>query len=144
MQIAIHKGIGSFSERWIEYCVEHGLPHRTVNAHDSDIMAQLASAGAFLWHWSHGNLQDLLMARHVIRAAEMMGLRVFPSTATCWHFDDKVAQKYALEAIGAPHAVGLLACQSATSRVNPGRYQVVRFILRTHDFQLRNAHKRSE
>ncbi len=32
----------------------------------------------------------------------MMGLKVFPNTATCWHFDDKVAQKYALEAIGAP------------------------------------------
>jgi glutathione synthase/RimK-type ligase-like ATP-grasp enzyme len=42
------------------------------------------------------------MARHVIRAAEVMGLTVFPSTSTCWHFDDKVAQKYLLQAIGAP------------------------------------------
>jgi glutathione synthase/RimK-type ligase-like ATP-grasp enzyme len=31
-----------------------------------------------------------------------MGLQVFPDTDTCWHFDDKIAQKYLLEAIGAP------------------------------------------
>jgi glutathione synthase/RimK-type ligase-like ATP-grasp enzyme len=42
------------------------------------------------------------MARQVIMAAEAMGVAVFPSTATCWHFDDKIAQKYLLEAIGAP------------------------------------------
>jgi glutathione synthase/RimK-type ligase-like ATP-grasp enzyme len=42
------------------------------------------------------------MARHVIRAAEAMGVVVFPNTPTCWHFDDKVAQKYLLEAVGAP------------------------------------------
>jgi glutathione synthase/RimK-type ligase-like ATP-grasp enzyme len=35
-------------------------------------------------------------------AAEAMGIAVFPNTTTCWHFDDKVAQKYLLEAVGAP------------------------------------------
>jgi glutathione synthase/RimK-type ligase-like ATP-grasp enzyme len=47
---------------------------------------------------------DLLGARHVIRGAEMLGLRVFPSTDTCWSFDDKISQKYQLEAVGAPLA----------------------------------------
>jgi glutathione synthase/RimK-type ligase-like ATP-grasp enzyme len=31
-----------------------------------------------------------------------MGVASFPSTATCWHFDDKLGQKYLLEAVGAP------------------------------------------
>jgi glutathione synthase/RimK-type ligase-like ATP-grasp enzyme len=44
----------------------------------------------------------MLMARHVLMSAEAMGLKVFPNTATCWHFDDKIAQKYLLEAVGAP------------------------------------------
>jgi glutathione synthase/RimK-type ligase-like ATP-grasp enzyme len=35
-------------------------------------------------------------------AAEAMGVAVFPNTSTCWHFDDKVGQKYLLEAVGAP------------------------------------------
>jgi len=45
-----------------------------------------------------------MVARHVIMAAEAKGIKVFPSISTCWHFDDKVAQKYLLEAIGAPLA----------------------------------------
>lgn len=102
MQIAIHHREGSFSERWIQYCAEHEIPYQTVDAYDSDILRRLAAADAFLWHWSHGEPRDLLMARHLITAAEMMGLGVFPNVATCWHFDDKVAQKYLLEAVGAP------------------------------------------
>ncbi len=31
-----------------------------------------------------------------------MGISVFPNDSTCWHFDDKIAQKYLLESIGAP------------------------------------------
>ncbi len=30
-----------------------------------------------------------------------MGIPVFPNTSTCWHYDDKIGQKYLLEAIGA-------------------------------------------
>jgi glutathione synthase/RimK-type ligase-like ATP-grasp enzyme len=33
---------------------------------------------------------------------ELKGISVFPNIKTCWHFDDKIAQKYLLEAIGAP------------------------------------------
>jgi glutathione synthase/RimK-type ligase-like ATP-grasp enzyme len=102
MLVAIHPREGSFSDRWIAYCAEHGIPHKVVNAYDSDILAHLRGADVFLWHWSHGAPHDLMMARHVITAAEMMGLKVFPNTATCWHFDDKIAQKYLLEAVGAP------------------------------------------
>jgi glutathione synthase/RimK-type ligase-like ATP-grasp enzyme len=101
-RIAIHHTEGSFSDRWMEYCGAHGIPYEVTSAYDSDILRRLAAFDAFLWHWSHGVPQDLLMARHVIMAAERMGLAVFPNTATCWHFDDKVAQKYLLEAVGAP------------------------------------------
>lgn len=33
---------------------------------------------------------------------EAKGVRCFPDSHTCWHFDDKVAQKYLLESVGAP------------------------------------------
>jgi glutathione synthase/RimK-type ligase-like ATP-grasp enzyme len=42
------------------------------------------------------------MARQVTLALEAKGLKVFPNSATCWHYDDKVGQKYLLEAVGAP------------------------------------------
>ena len=103
-QIAIHDRKGSYSDRWIEYCQEKGLFYKIVNCYDSDIMSQLATADALLWHWHQEIPEDVLVARHIIRAAESMGLKVFPDTPTCWSYDDKVAQKYLLEAIGAPLA----------------------------------------
>jgi glutathione synthase/RimK-type ligase-like ATP-grasp enzyme len=102
VQLAIHAREGSFSERWMAYCDEHKISYRLVNCLNSDIIAQLVSVDALLWHWHHHDPSEQLMARQVIMAAEAMGVAVFPSTLTCWHFDDKVGQKYLLEAVGAP------------------------------------------
>ncbi|CUS34208.1 ATP-grasp domain-containing protein [Candidatus Nitrospira nitrificans] len=101
-QLAIHHRSKSWSDRWIAYCDMHAIPYKLVNCLDSDILRQLTTCDGLLWHWSHGDAREQLVARHAIRAAEMMGVKVFPSTSTCWHFDDKIAQKYLLEAIGAP------------------------------------------
>jgi len=103
VQIAIHhKNEGTFSDRWVEYCAERHIPFTAVDCYRSDILRQLASADALLWHFLQTRPANLLMARHVVMAAEAMGLKVFPSSPTCWHFDDKIAQKYLLEAVGAP------------------------------------------
>ena len=102
VKFAIHRREGSFSDRWIEYCEVQGIQYKVVNCLDSDIVKQLSSSDVLLWHWSHADPREQLMARHVIRAAEMMGVKAFPNTSSCWHFDDKIAQKYLLEAIGAP------------------------------------------
>lgn len=100
--IAIHPMPGTFSERWIASCEERGVPYLLVDALAPDIIERLRGASAFLWHFSHGVASHLTIARHVLFAAEAAGLPVFPSFATCWHFDDKVAQKYLLEAVDAP------------------------------------------
>lgn len=100
-EIAIHHCEGSYSDRWLEYCRRHHVPHRVVNCYDTDIISQLAGCGGLLWQWKYGNPRDLLAALRVIRASEAMGLIVFPNCATCEHYDDKVGQKYLLEAIGA-------------------------------------------
>jgi len=102
VKFAIHRREGSFSDRWIEYCEVQGIQYEVVNCLDSDIVKQLSSSDVLLWHWSQDDPREQLMARHVIRAVEMMGVKVFPNTSSCWHFDDKVAQKYLLEAVGAP------------------------------------------
>jgi len=102
IRLAIHVRENSFSDRWIAYCDEHAIPYNLVNCLGSDIIEQLGSSNALLWNWHHGDAREQLIARHVIMAAEATGLVVFPSSATCWHFDDKIAQKYLLEAIRAP------------------------------------------
>ncbi len=102
MIIGIHDRPGSFSDRWIAYCTAKGIPFRRVNCLATDVVAQCGGLEGLLWHWYHGDPTHLLVARQIIAALEAKGLVVFPNVATCWHYDDKVAQKYLLEAVGAP------------------------------------------
>lgn len=102
MKIAIHHRVGSFSDRWIEYCQENNIDYKLVNAFDSDIIQQVKDCDAFMWHHHHGQFKDVLTAKRILFALEQAGIKVFPDFNTGWHFDDKVAQKYLLEAIDAP------------------------------------------
>ncbi|MCK4886339.1 MAG: hypothetical protein KAS96_03065 [Planctomycetes bacterium] len=103
-KVAIHEREYSFSKRWIEYCQENSIPYEIVNCYDSDIISQLRSSGCnvLLWHWNHTSAEDVLVAKHVLKGAEMLGMTVFPNVETFWSFDDKVSQKYILEAVDAP------------------------------------------
>jgi glutathione synthase/RimK-type ligase-like ATP-grasp enzyme len=103
MKIALHRSTrnGYFSERWIAYCQEMLIPYKIVNCYDFDIIRQLADCDALLWHFSHADARDFLFAKQLIKSVEEMGLIVMPNYNSCWHFDDKVAQKYLFEAIGA-------------------------------------------
>lgn len=100
--LAIHTKTGSFAEGWVEYCLENGVPFREVDCFSSDILEQLRGCRGLLWHWEHYDYRASLFARQLITSVEAMGLAVFPDTPTCWHYDDKVGQKYLLEAVGAP------------------------------------------
>ncbi|WP_182407323.1 RimK family alpha-L-glutamate ligase [Psychrobacter sp. GP33] len=101
MKIAIHHRINSFSDHWIDYCEKNNIDYKVVNAFDSDIITQLKDCDAFIWHHHHGHFKDVLVAKKVLFALEHAGIKVFPNFNTAWHFDDKVAQKYLLEAIDA-------------------------------------------
>lgn len=102
MKIAIHPQKNSFSERWIKYCEERNIDYKIVNAFDSDIVEQLKDCEVFMWHHHHANFKDVMAAKKILFALEHAGIKVFPDFKTGWHFDDKVAQKYLLEAINAP------------------------------------------
>jgi len=101
-RIAIHHTPGNFSDRWIEYCEEKRIPYGIVNCYDSDIITTLRDFDVLIWHWHHGDTKAILFARQLILSLENMGIKVFPNIKTCWHFDDKVGQKYMLESIDAP------------------------------------------
>ena len=99
--ITIHK-TGSFAKRWIDYCEKNNIHYKIVNCYDSNIIEQLKDCDALMWHHDHGKHKDVIAAKKILFALEHAGVKVFPDFKTSWHFDDKVAQKYLLEAIGAP------------------------------------------
>lgn len=102
MKLAIHHREGSFSKRWIEYCKKEGIDYKIVDCHQSDIIEQMKDCDALMWHHSHGHYKDVITVKRILFALEHAGVKVFPDFKTGWHFDDKVAQKYLLEAVGAP------------------------------------------
>jgi hypothetical protein len=104
MRIAIHHREGSFSSYWTAWCDRAGVPHVVVDAYRSDIVPHLRSLGCdgFMWPWHQTNFADQLFARQLTLALQHTGIRTFPDVRTSWHFDDKVGQKYLLEAVGVP------------------------------------------
>ena len=102
MKIAIHDNPGSFSDRWITYCLENKIDFKKVNCYDTDIINQLDDCDGLMWNWSQIDYKATLCARQLIESLEQKGIKVFPDTNTSWYFDDKVGQKYLLESIGAP------------------------------------------
>ncbi|MFV9472841.1 ATP-grasp domain-containing protein [Advenella sp. RU8] len=101
-KIAIHHRPSSFSDRWISYCDKKKIPYKIVNAFDNDIIQQLHDCNVLMWHHNHAINKDTMVAKKILFALEHASIRVFPDFKTGWHFDDKVAQKYLLEAIDAP------------------------------------------
>ena len=100
--IAIHDSPTGFHPRWMDYCKRAGIPYRRVNCYSSDIIQQLKGCTALMWHYGQSHPKDILIARQILFALEHAGLKVFPDFRTAWHFDDKVAQKYLLEALNVP------------------------------------------
>lgn len=102
--LAIHNNLRevSFQSRWVRYCKKNNIPYKLVDSFSNDIINELKDCNAFMWHFHQYDVKDNIMAKQLIYALEHGGLKVFPNFKTAWHFDDKVAQKYLFEKIGAP------------------------------------------
>lgn len=102
MKIAIQNNKGGFNTRWVEYCKKNDIEYTIVNAYDNDIIQKIKTCDAFMWHFHHADYRDMQFAKSLLFSLQKRGMKVFPDFNTCWHFDDKIAQKYLLEAIDAP------------------------------------------
>ncbi len=102
MRLAIQHENNSFSNEWIKYCQEHNIDYKLVNCYDFDIIKQLEDCDGLMWHWSQVNCRAILFARQLIYSLEHRGIKVYPNSRTCWHFDDKVGEKYLFDCIDAP------------------------------------------
>ena len=125
--IAIVPRVNSFSERWIPYCEANKIPYVTVDPYHSGVIAAIEGCRALLWHWTQDDYRAQLFARQLSLALEAKGIVVFPDSRSSWLFDDKVSQKYMLEALGLP----LVPCtvfydeRSATQWANSTTYPKV-------------------
>jgi hypothetical protein len=92
----------SFSQRWRELAGERGITVREVDVYRHDCIQQLTGCDGFMWRYGFDAL-SLRSAKPILAAVEHgAAIPVYPSWRTNWHFEDKISQRYLLEAAGIP------------------------------------------
>lgn len=107
MKVLIHQKPGpihstSWNMPWAEYLKANQIDFDFVNLLGVNAIETLKNYDCLLWHFGNYVYQDMLEARSILYSAKKMGLKVFPDYNDAWHFDDKVAEMYALQSVGAP------------------------------------------
>lgn len=97
-----HLHTTSWVQPWEDYLNENHIEYDSASLLSIDAIETLKSYDVLLWHFGQYSLAHMLEARSILYSAKMLGLRVFPDFKDAWHFDDKVAEMYALQAVGAP------------------------------------------
>jgi len=94
----------SFSDRWVSLLRQQGHEAVLVDANEPEFFEKVGRCDGFMWWFAHLPFPRNF-ARRVVAAVEHgMGIPVFPTWKTVWHFDDKVGQYYLLNAAGIPTA----------------------------------------
>jgi len=91
-----------WTHRFIEYCSEERIPFEIVDCYQGNIVSELNKYSALVWQYDNDVISDVLEARNVLQVASNMGLATFPYPEMNWHFDDKIAETYALQSVEAP------------------------------------------
>jgi glutathione synthase/RimK-type ligase-like ATP-grasp enzyme len=101
-KIAIHYKSGGFTERWVNYCENNSVPYKLVNCYKNNIINDLKDCKGLMWRWQHDDYRDRLFAYKLLSALIHMNIKIFPDFWNNLYYDDKLGQKYLLEAINAP------------------------------------------
>ncbi len=92
----------SYTPGWIEALEKRNVTARQVNLQAPDALEQVRECNGVMWHWFHSP-DDKQAALKILPAIELvLDIPVFPSMRTCWHYDEKIAQHYLLQAAAAP------------------------------------------
>lgn len=102
--VGVAGGGDGFAARWEEILRRRGVGVRRLDLLGPKPLEQVPDCDGVMWHWYHYPHEVRWAALPLLRILEeYLHIPVFPDLATCWHYDDKIAQAYLLEALGIPH-----------------------------------------
>lgn len=103
--IGIHPdqtGEESYSDKWAEFLRARGVEVRLLDLLAPDALNQARGCHGVMWRWTH-TPQHKQSAPHIMYTIERyLGIPVLPDNQTSWHYDEKIAQLYLLQAMGVP------------------------------------------
>ena len=80
---------------------KRGIPYVDFDCYSSDVIEKMDELSGIYWWYSHYVFADKAEAQFILDIAANKGLKVYPDHNTAWHFDDKIAEMYALQSINA-------------------------------------------
>ncbi len=100
MVIGVEKG--DRSKGYLRALRGMGIESKIIDCSRNDVLQKLQNVDAFIWHWSHQNPREKRTAVAILKGAELLNIKTYPNIKTCWMFDDKLYEKFLLEAVQAP------------------------------------------
>ncbi len=95
-------GFDAASPRWIAFLQAAGCKTRLVDVRKAGIIDELKGCDGFMWRWAHFAGMARIARRLLPVIEREMGIALYPDQATCWHYDDKIAQALLFEACELP------------------------------------------
>lgn len=90
------------SPKWAAALEAAGHEVCWVDVRRADILDQIKGCDGFMWRWAHFAGMSRVARRLLPVIENELGLLVYPDQKTCWHYDDKIAQAYLLDAASLP------------------------------------------
>jgi glutathione synthase/RimK-type ligase-like ATP-grasp enzyme len=117
----------SFSDRWVERLTALGHDVQLVMVNDPDFIETVSACDGFLW-WFPPLPRPREVGKRILPALDHAGkVLVHPDLRSCWHFDDKIAQAYLLQAAGIamPRTWVFWRYETAIEFLHSARYPLV-------------------
>ena len=92
----------SYSKRWIELAPDFDVEAIPVDVTSPSIVEALSGFDGFMWRCDPSAHARLYANRLLYALEKGLGIPVFPSLGSRWHFEDKVGQFYFFVAAGIP------------------------------------------
>lgn len=100
--VAIAAQDESYGGGWKAYCCGNGIRFTEVDLFDPELFKNIYGCTHLLARPDIYDPRTSKFAASILQGARFRGIKTYPNHNSFWHFDDKVAQKYLLEGIGAP------------------------------------------
>jgi glutathione synthase/RimK-type ligase-like ATP-grasp enzyme len=97
VKVALVYKENTFADEWLKYLQENNIDYFKVDPYSNDIIKEISKADYFFWHFDHFDHKDVLCAQGIINSLEGK-VTIFPNVKECIFFNDKLSQKYLLEA----------------------------------------------
>jgi glutathione synthase/RimK-type ligase-like ATP-grasp enzyme len=126
LKVALVYKENTFAEEWLKFLKENNIEYIIIDPYANDSIKEISKADFFFWHFDHFDYKDVLCAKSIVNSLEGK-VKCFPNLKECFYFNDKLNQKYLLEAhqIQTPQTSVFYDKKEAKNFVSETKYPIV-------------------